>query len=192
MDSHESLDFSERLVETANLSSLFRFASSCRKNYATSCNRAHIYIYVCVYGTPPQKKTMFTSLFCWYLQYVVSIFGCLLVLSFFGVPCIYIYIYVCVYICARRLHDLFVHFGRNAFRMRPMHSECILDQNPDPRFPQDSWLKSWKNQDPRSKIPTRLLAKILEKPRSKIPTRLLAKILEKPRSKIQDSHKTPG
>ena len=91
----------------------------------------------------------------------------------FGVPYIYIYVY---FVHARRLHDLFVHFGRNAFRMHSMHSECILDQN----------------QDPRSKIPTTLLAKILDKPRSKIPTRLLAKILDKPRSKIQDSHKTPG
>ena len=52
---------------------------------------------------------------------------------------LYIYIF---FVHARRLHDLFVHFGRNALRMHSMHSECILDQNQDPRFPQDSWLKS--------------------------------------------------
>ena len=98
----------------------------------------------------------------------MSIFGCLLIIRFFW-GTIYIYIF-----CARRLHDLFVHFGRNAFRMRSMHSECIPAQY----------------QDPRSKIPTRLLAKILEIPRSKIPTRLLAKILEIPRSKIQDLHRS--
>ena len=98
---------------------------------------------------------------------------------------------------------IFVHVGCMTClsTLEGMHSECVqCIQNAfliktkiqDPRFPQDSWQKSWKNQDPRSKIPTRLLAKILEKPRSKIPTRLLAKILEIPRSKIQDSHKTPG
>ena len=109
---------------------------------------------------------MFTSLLLVFAIFC-AYFGGLLDLSFWGTTYIF---------CARRLHDLFVHFGRNAFRMHSMHSECILDQN----------------QDPRSKIPTRLLSKILDKPRSKIPTRLLAKILDKPRSKIQDSHKTPG
>ena len=32
----------------------------------------------------------------------------------------------------------------------------------DPRFPQDSWLKSWKYQDPRSKILARSLVGILD------------------------------
>ena len=122
-------------------------------------------IYIYIYGTPPKKKKELCSHhFCWYLQYFVSIFGCLLVLSFFGVP------YIFFLFCARRLHDLFVHFGRNAVRMRSMHSECIPAQyqDQDPRFAQKSCEKSWKYQDPRSKIPTRLLAKILEIPRSKI------------------------
>ena len=153
-----------------------------------------VYVYIYIWYPPP-KKNLCSPHFCWYLQYLVSTFGGLLDLSFWGT----IYIYIFFFFCARRLHDLFVHFGRNAFRMHSMHSECILDQNQDPRskiptrllakildkpgskiqdprFPQDSWLKSWINQDPRSKIPTRLLAKILDKPRSK----------------IQDSHKTPG
>ena len=83
----------------------------------------HIYIYI--YGTPP-KKNLCSHHFCWYLQYFVSILGCLLILVFFwGGYHIYIYI------CARRLHDLFVHFGRNAVRMRSMHSECIPAQYQD-------------------------------------------------------------
>ena len=93
--------------------------------------QADIYIYIYIYSTP--QKNLCSPHFCWYLQYFVSIFGGLLDLSFWGT----IYIF-----CARRLHDLFVHFGGNAFRMHSMHSECILGQNQDPRFPQDSWLKS--------------------------------------------------
>ena len=92
---------------------------------------------------------------------------------YFGLPfdpCFFGGYHIYIYICARRLHDLFVHFGRNAVRMRSMHSECIPAQyqDQDPRFAQKSCGKSWKYQDPRSKIPTRLLAKILEIPRSKI------------------------
>ena len=111
-----------------------------------------ICVYIYIYGTPPKTYVHLTFAgICNMLCLFLAAFWTLV----FVVPYVYIYI-----VHARRLHDLFVHFGRNAFRMRSMHSECILDQNQDPR--------------------------------SKIPTRLLAKILEKPRSKIQDSHKTPG
>ena len=144
--------------------------------HVPSVSQDHItkFIYIYIYGTPPNKKTMFTSLLL-----VLAIFCVYFGLPFdpwffWGVPYIYIYIF---FVHARRLHDLFVHFGRNAVRMRSMHSECIPAQyqDQDPRFAQKSCGKSWKYQDPRSKIPTRLLAKILEIPRSK----------------IQDSHKTP-
>ena len=78
-----------------------------------------------IYRTPPEKN-LCSHHFCWYLQYFVSILGCLLILFFWGgVPYIYIYI------CARRLHDLFVHFERNAVRMRSMHSDCIPAQYQD-------------------------------------------------------------
>ena len=58
--------------------------------------------------------------------------------------------------------------------------ECIPAQyqDQDPRFAQKSCGKSWKYQDPRSKIPTRLVAKILEIPRSKILARSLVGILD--------------
>ena len=76
---------------------------------------------------------------------------------YFGLPfdpCFFLggTIYIYIYICARRLHDLFVHFGRNAIRMREcqrMHS-CPIPR-PRPRFAQKSCGKSWKyqDQDPR-------------------------------------------
>ena len=140
--------------------------------HVPSVSQDHITKFIYIYMVPPPTKKLCSHHFCWYLPYFVSILGCLLILGFFGGYHIYIYLF-----CARRLHDLFVHFGRNAVRMRSMHSECIPAQyqDQDPRFAQKSCGKSWKYQDPRSKIPTRLLAKILEIPRSK----------------IQDSHKTP-
>ena len=47
-----------------------------------------------------------------------------------------------------------------------MRSECILDQNQDPRFPQDSWLKSWIDtvikDVPKSKIFHKTSVQILD------------------------------
>ena len=136
-----------------------------------SNNNSHIIWY------PPQKKTYVHLTFagiCNILCLFLAAFWTLV----FGVPYIYMYIYIYI---------LCTHVGCMTClsTLEGMHSECVqCIQNAfliktkiqDPRFPQDSWLKSWKNQDPRSKIPTRLLAKILKIPRSK----------------IQDSHKTPG
>ena len=139
----------------------------------------HTHIYIYIYGTP-QKKTMFTSLLLVFAICCVYFGLPFDPVFFWGVPYIYIDF------CARRLHDLFVHFGRNAVRMRSMHSECIPAQyqDQDPRFAQKSCGKSWKYQDPRSKIPARLLAKILEVPRSKILASSLVGILDLGISKI--------
>ena len=66
--------------------------------------KIHIYIYI--YMVPPPPKPMFTSLLLVFAIFCVY-FGlpfdpCF----FFWVPSIFVYIYI--YICARRLHDLFV------------------------------------------------------------------------------------
>ena len=81
----------------------------------------HTYIYI--WYPPPKTYVHLTfagicNILCLFLVAFWS-------LVFWGYH-IYIYIF---FFGARRLHDLLVHFGRNAFRMRSMHSECILDQN---------------------------------------------------------------
>ena len=139
------------------------------------------YIYIYIWYPPPKKNYVHLT-----FAGICNIL-CLFLAAFwtfvFGVPYIYIF-------CAGRLHNLFVkilnsgmlnNFGRNAFRMHSMHSECIqCIQNAflfktkiqDPRFPQDSWLKSWIEEHPYSD------KDVLANPKSKIFHKTSVQILD--------------
>ena len=165
--------------------------------------KIHIYIWC------PPPKTYVHITFAGICNILCLFWVAFWSLFFFGGYHLYLYIYI----CARRLHDLFVHFGRNAVRMREcqrMHS-CPIPR-PRPRFAQKSCGKSWKyqDQDPRfgkswkyqdqDQDLHRSLVKNLgntktkiqdlenlgnTKTKTKICTEVLWKILEIPRSKIQ-------
>ena len=111
-----------------------------------------------IYMVPPPKKKLCSHHFCWYLQYVVY-FGLPFDPCFFLGGTIYIYIYICVHVgymtCLSTLEGMqseCVQCIQNAFlpntktKIQDLHRSLVENLGntkiQDPRFPQDSWLKS--------------------------------------------------